>query len=61
MGTAVPAVGMLVNKRGYNPEVRVQGGVRSTRGARAEGQGRVGEADGCAELALLLGLGKDTM
>ena len=28
---------------------------------KAEGQGRVGEADGRAERALLLGLGRDTM
>ena len=35
--------------------------VRPTRGARAEGQGKVGEADGCAERALLLRLGRDTM
>ena len=35
--------------------------VRSTRGALAEGQGRVGEADGRAERALLLGLERDTM
>ena len=35
--------------------------VRPTRGARAEGQGRVGEVDGRTERVLLLGLGKDTM
>ena len=35
--------------------------VRPTRGTRAEGQGRVGEADGCAERALFLGLGRDTI
>ena len=26
MGTAAPAVGTLVNRGGYNPEVRVRGG-----------------------------------
>ena len=35
--------------------------VRPTHGAWAEGQDRVGEADGRAERALLLGLERDTM
>ena len=35
--------------------------VRPPRGARREGQGKVGEADGSAERALMLGLGRDTM
>ena len=35
--------------------------VRPTRGARTEGQGRVREAYGRAERALMLGLGRDTM
>ena len=61
MGTAVPAVGTFVNKGGYNPEVRVRGGRAPTRGAWAQGQGRVGEADGRAERVLLLGLERDTM
>ena len=34
----------------------MRGGRAATRGARAEGQDRVGEADGHAERALLLGL-----
>ena len=61
MGTAVPGVGTLLNRCGYNPEIQCEAAVRPTRGARAEEQGRVGEADRRAEQAPLLGLGRDTM
>ena len=61
MGTAAPAVGTLVNRGGYNPEVWVRGGRVAHTWRTAEGQGKVGEADGRAERALLLGLGRDTM
>ena len=57
MGTAVPAVEMLANRGGYNPEVRVRGG----HAAHMWHAGKVGEVDGRAERALLLGLGRDTM
>ena len=60
MGTAVPAMGTLVNRGGYNPEVRVRGGC-AAHTWQAEGQGRVGEADERTERALLLGLERDTM
>ena len=61
MGTAAPTVGTLVNRGGYNPEVRVRGGraAHTWRAGRGTGQGR--EADRRAERALLLGLGRDTM
>ena len=41
MGTAIPAVGMLVNRGGYNPEVRVRGGraAHTWRAGRGTGQG----------------------
>ena len=41
MGTAAPAVGTLVNRGGYNPEVRVRGGraVHTWRAGRGIGQG----------------------
>ena len=44
MGTAVPAVGMLVNRGGYNPEVRVRGGRAAHMwcAGRGIGQGRGG-------------------
>ena len=40
---------------------RCEAAVRPTRGVRIEVQGRVREADGRAERALMLGLGRDTM
>ena len=45
MGTAVSAVGTLVNRDGYNPEVRVRGGraAHTWRAGRGTGQGRGGE------------------
>ena len=61
MGTAAPAVGTLVNSGGYNLRYGCEAAVRPPRGAWAEGQGRVGEADGRTKRALLLGLGRDTM
>ena len=44
MGSAVPAVGTLVNRGGYNPEVRVRGGraAYTWRASRGIGQGRGG-------------------
>ena len=44
MGTAIPAVGTLVNRGGYNPEVRVRGGhaAHKWRAGRGTGQGRGG-------------------
>ena len=44
MGTAALAVGTLVNKGGYNPEVRVRGGraAHTWRAGRGAGQGRGG-------------------
>ena len=44
MGTAVPGVGTLVNRGGYNPEVRVRGGhaAHTWRAGRETGQGRGG-------------------
>ena len=41
MGTAVPSVGTLLNRGGYNPEVRVQGGRagHTWRAGRGTGQG----------------------
>ena len=44
MGTATPAVGTLVNRGGYNPEVRVRGGraAHTWRAGRGTGQGRGG-------------------
>ena len=44
MGTAVPGVGTLVNRGGYNPEVRVRGGhaAHTWRAGRGTGQGRRG-------------------
>ena len=44
MGTVVPAVGTLVNRGGYNPEVRVRGGraAHTWRAGRGTGQGRGG-------------------
>ena len=51
MGTAVPAVGMLVNRGGYNPEVRVRGGCaahtwRAGRGTGAESGRRTDALNG---------------
>ena len=62
MGTAAPAVGTLVNRGSYNPEVRVRGS-RAAHTWRAGQRDRVGsgDADGRAERALLLGLERDTM
>ena len=42
MGTATPAVGTLVNRGSYNPEVRVRGGcaAHTWRAGRGTGQGR---------------------
>ena len=44
MKTAVPAAGTLVNRGGYNPEVRVRGGrvAHTWRAGRGIGQGRGG-------------------
>ena len=44
MGTAVPAVGTLANRGGYNPEVRVRGGraAHTWHAGRGIGQGRGG-------------------
>ena len=44
MGTAAPAVGTLVNRGGYNPEVRVRGGraAHTWRAGRGTGLGRGG-------------------
>ena len=44
MGTAAPAMGTLVNRGGYNPEVRVRGGcaAHTWRAGRGTGQGRGG-------------------
>ena len=44
MGTAVRAMGTLVNSGGYNPEVRVRGGraARTWRAGRGTGQGQGG-------------------
>ena len=44
MGTAVPVVGMLANRGGYNPEVRVRGGraAHTWCAGRGTGQGRGG-------------------
>ena len=41
MGTAAPAVGTLVNRGGYNPEVRVRGGraAYTWHAGRGTGQG----------------------
>ena len=41
MGTAIPAVGMLVNRGGYNPQVRVRGGhaAHTWRAGKGTGQG----------------------
>ena len=44
MGSAAPTVGTLVNRGGYNPEVRVRGGrvAHTWRAGRGTGQGRGG-------------------
>ena len=44
MGTTVPAVGTLVNRGGYNPEVQVRGGraAHTWCAGRGTGQGRGG-------------------
>ena len=44
MGTAVPGVGTLVNRGGYNPEVRVRGdrAAHTWRAGKGTGQGRGG-------------------
>ena len=44
MGTAVPSVGTLVNRGGYNPEVRVRGGraAHTWRAGKGTRQGRRG-------------------
>ena len=44
MGTPVPAMGTLVNRGGYNPEVRVRGGqaAHTWCAGRGTGQGRGG-------------------
>ena len=61
MGTAVPAMGTLVNRGGYNPKVRVRGScvAHMWRTGKGTGQGRGG--NGRAERALFLGLERDTM
>ena len=44
MGTAVPAVGALANRGGYNPDIQVRGGcaAHTWRAGRGIGQGRGG-------------------